>query len=111
MDLSLSAEEAAFAEEVRDWLADHLPGRPGRFADPDEEVEWGRRWQATMAADRMVAISWPEAVGGRGASPVEVALHNMEYARAGAPQPVNRVGINLAGPTPTRAPMVRPPPA
>jgi alkylation response protein AidB-like acyl-CoA dehydrogenase len=33
------------------------------------------------------------------ASPVEVALYNMAYARAGAPQPVNRVGINLAGPT------------
>ena len=47
----------------------------------------------------MVAISWPQSVGGRGATPVEVALYNMEYARAGAPQPVNRVGINLAGPT------------
>ena len=33
------------------------------------------------------------------ATPVQVALFNMEYARAGAPQPVNRVGINLAGPT------------
>jgi alkylation response protein AidB-like acyl-CoA dehydrogenase len=30
---------------------------------------------------------------------VQVALFNAEYARAGAPQPVNRVGINLAGPT------------
>ncbi len=98
MDLSPAPSEAAFAEEVKAWLAAHVD-RPGRFATVEEEVEWGRRWQATMAADRMVAISWPTAVGGRGASPVEVALYNMEYARAGAPQPVNRVGINLAGPT------------
>jgi alkylation response protein AidB-like acyl-CoA dehydrogenase len=98
MDLALGAAETAFAEEVRAWLASHMD-RPGRFDSIEEEVAWGRRWQATMAADRMVAIYWPEEVGGRGASPVEVALYNMEYARAGAPQPVNRVGINLAGPT------------
>ena len=98
MDLALAPEEAAFADEVRSWLAAHVD-RSGPFESVDDEVRWGRRWQATMAADRMVAISWPEAVGGRGASPVEVALYNMEYARAGAPQPVNRVGINLAGPT------------
>ena len=98
MDLALSDEEAAFAAEVRTWFAAHVE-RPGGFVDAAAEVEWGRRWQATMAADRMVAISWPESVGGRSASPVEVALYNMEYARAGAPQPVNRVGINLAGPT------------
>ena len=98
MDLDLAPEEVAFAESVRSWLAAHRD-RPGSFASIDDEVAWGREWQATMAADRMVAISWPESVGGRGASPVEVALYNMEYARAGAPQPVNRVGINLAGPT------------
>ncbi len=98
MDLTLAAADQEFAAEVRDWLSVHMD-RPGRFASVDEEIEWGRRWQATMAADRMVAIAWPEHVGGRGASPVEVALYNMEYARAGAPQPVNRVGINLAGPT------------
>ncbi len=103
MDLTLAVEDAAFADHVRTWLAEHLDlddaDRPGRFASIEEEVAWGRRWQARMAADRMVAIYWPEAVGGRGATPVEVALYNMEYARAGAPQPVNRVGINLAGPT------------
>ena len=98
MDLSLAPADAAFAQEVRDWLSANLDDT-GRFASIDEEVAWGRRWQATMAAARMVAIAWPESVGGRGATPVEVALYNMEDARVGAPQPVNRVGINLAGPT------------
>jgi alkylation response protein AidB-like acyl-CoA dehydrogenase len=46
-----------------------------------------------------VGIHWPEEYGGRGASPVQVAIFNMEYARSRALQPVNRVGINLAGPT------------
>ena len=98
MDLSLSADERAFALEVRTWLARNAD-RPGAALSGDEAIAWGRRWQSKLAGARMVAISWPEAVGGRGATAVEVALYNMEYARAGAPQPVNRVGINLAGPT------------
>ena len=98
MDLSLSAAEKAFALEVRRWLARNVEW-PDPALGPNELVAWSRRWQGRLAEARMVAISWPEAVGGRGASPVEVALYNMEYARAGAPQPVNRVGINLAGPT------------
>jgi alkylation response protein AidB-like acyl-CoA dehydrogenase len=65
----------------------------------DDEVRWGRAWQAQLAAGRWVGIHWPAAYGGRDATPVQVALFNMEYARARAPQPVNRVGINLAGPT------------
>ena len=98
MDLSLSADERAFALEVRTWL-DRNIDRPDPALSGEEAVDWSRRWQARLADARMVAISWPESVGGRAASPVEVALYNMEYARAGAPQPVNRVGINLAGPT------------
>jgi len=98
VDLSFSPDELAFAAEVRAWLAEHLE-EPPEFADLDEEIAWGRRWQARLAEDRWVGIHWPARYGGRDATPVQVALYHMEYARAGAPQPVNRVGINLAGPT------------
>jgi len=100
MDLSFTAEEEAFAAEARAWLAAHVPaGGPPAFTSLDAEVAWGRAWQAELAADRWVGIHWPAEYGGRGATPVQVALFNIEYARAGAPQPVNRVGINLVGPT------------
>jgi alkylation response protein AidB-like acyl-CoA dehydrogenase len=98
MDLSFTPEEEAFAHEVREWLAAHVEV-PDRFEAIADEVEFGRKWQAELAAARWVGIHWPEAYGGRGASPVQVAIFNMEYARSRALQPINRVGINLAGPT------------
>jgi alkylation response protein AidB-like acyl-CoA dehydrogenase len=98
VDLSFTPEEQAFAADVRQWLADNLAEVPG-FATFDEEVEWGRGWQARLAGAGWVGIHWPKEYGGRGASPVQVAIFNAEYARARAPQLINRVGLNLAGPT------------
>src|SRR5499433_2324050 len=98
MDLSFTPDERDFALEVREWLAANVEV-PERFETIADEVEFGRRWQARLADGRWVGIHWPEAYGGRGASPVEVAIFNMEYARSRALQPINRVGINLAGPT------------
>jgi len=98
VDLSFSAEEQEFAAEVRAWLAANLGDVP-TFATFDDEVEWGREWQGRLAAEGWVGIHWPAEYGGRGASPVQVALFNAEYARARAPQLINRVGLNLAGPT------------
>jgi alkylation response protein AidB-like acyl-CoA dehydrogenase len=98
VDLSFNSDEVAFAAEIRGWLDANLERAP-RFATLEDEISWGRAWQAKLAADHWVGIHWPEAYGGRGASPVEVAIFNMEYARSRALQPVNRVGINLAGPT------------
>src|SRR5664279_5132414 len=98
MDLSFTDAELAFALEVRAWLAANVDVPP-RFENIAAEVEFGRRWQARLAESRWVGIHWPESYGGRGASPVEVAIFNMEYARSRALQPINRVGINLAGPT------------
>ena len=101
MDLAFTAEEEAFADEAREWLAAAVAEHPvpDRFDSHDEEIAWGRSWQARLAEGRWVGIHWPVEHGGRSATPVQVALFNTEYARAGAPQPVNRVGINLAGPT------------
>jgi alkylation response protein AidB-like acyl-CoA dehydrogenase len=98
VDLSLRPEDEAFAKSFREWLAGH-PHRPPAFVDLADEVVWGRRWQATLAADRWVGVHWPYAYGGRSATPIQVALYQSEYARSQAPQPVNRVGINLVGPT------------
>jgi alkylation response protein AidB-like acyl-CoA dehydrogenase len=98
LDLSFTEEEVAFSHDVRGWLATNLE-LPPAFDSLSDEIEWGRKWQARLAADRWVGIHWPAAYGGRGASPVQVAIFNMEYARSRALQPVNRVGINLAGPT------------
>jgi alkylation response protein AidB-like acyl-CoA dehydrogenase len=98
MDLSLRPEDDEFAASFRRWLDDHLR-RPPAFVDLAEEVAWGRDWQATLAADRWVGVHWPSEYGGRSATPVQVALYQSEYARSQASQPVNRVGINLVGPT------------
>jgi alkylation response protein AidB-like acyl-CoA dehydrogenase len=99
VDLALRPQDQQFAADLRQWLAEHLPDRPPAFVDLADEVEWGRRWQATLAADRWVGVHWPEEYGGRSATAVQVALYQSEYARSRAPQPVNRVGINLVGPT------------
>lgn len=98
MDLSFTAEEQDFAADIRAWLTTNLE-LPPAFANLDDEIGWARAWQAKLAADRWVGVHWPVEYGGRGATPVQVALYNMEYARSRALQPVNRVGINLAGPT------------
>jgi len=98
VDLALRKEDQAFASSFRHWLSEH-DHEPPAFADLADEVAWGRRWQATLATDRWVGVHWPRQYGGRSATPVQVALYQSEYARSAAPQPVNRVGINLVGPT------------
>jgi alkylation response protein AidB-like acyl-CoA dehydrogenase len=98
VDLSMSAEELAFRDEIRAWLEANVDA-PERFATLEEEFAWGREWQARLAADRWVGIHWPEEYGGRGATPLQLAIFNLEYARSRAPQPVNRNGINHVGPT------------
>ena len=98
MDLSLTEDERRFAAEVRTWLEANAEPAPDT-EDLAEQVAWGRAWQRRLAEAGWVGINWPAEYGGRGASPVEVAIFNSEYARSGAAQLVNRVGINLAGPT------------
>jgi alkylation response protein AidB-like acyl-CoA dehydrogenase len=98
VDLALKPEDEAFAGSLRQWLNANVQ-RPPAFVDVADEVAWGRQWQATLASARWVGVHWPTAYGGRSATPVQVALFQTEYARSQAPQPVNRVGINLVGPT------------
>src|SRR6478735_254985 len=104
MDLTPTVEEEAFRAEVRDWLKANLPwewgvGLPPKHDDLDDEVAFGREWQAKLAAARLVGVAWPAEYGGRGAGPVEHYIVQEELASARAPEIVGRIGINLAAPT------------
>jgi alkylation response protein AidB-like acyl-CoA dehydrogenase len=46
-----------------------------------------------------MGLTWPREYGGAGASVVEQAIFNEEMARAQAPEMINKVGHNNAGPT------------
>jgi alkylation response protein AidB-like acyl-CoA dehydrogenase len=104
MDLRNTAEQESLRAEFRRWLEENLPweygkGLPPRYDDLGEAVTFGRRWQARLAADRWVGVTWPTALGGRGLGAVENYVVTEELARARAPELVGRIGINLVGPT------------
>jgi alkylation response protein AidB-like acyl-CoA dehydrogenase len=87
MELELPPEAEAHRAEVRAFLAEHAPG--GVFP-PD----FARR----LAAAGYVTPHWPRPWG-RDASPVEQLVIDAELRAAGAPRPMNPIGIGWAGPT------------
>jgi len=98
MDLDLSASEEAFRDEVRAWLAEHVPADPLPSMDTPDGFEAHRAWEASLAEARLSVVSWPEEYGGRAASLVEWVLFEEEYYRAGAPGRVSQNGIFLLAP-------------
>lgn len=92
MDLGLTADEEEFRTELRDFLRANPP-------PPDTGFPAQRAWQQTLFEGGWVAPHWPASLGGRSAGFMQYAIYVEELARARAPQPANRVGINLAGPT------------
>ena len=100
MDLGFTPSELAFREEVRAWLAANPSDTdPELFShDLETRVAAGRRWQRRMCDAGWVGVGWPKEHGGRGATLTEEIVFHQEVARAGAPELVNVVGINMLGP-------------
>ncbi|MCC7078186.1 MAG: acyl-CoA dehydrogenase family protein [Acidimicrobiia bacterium] len=99
MDLAFSAEEEAFRREVRAWLDAHRVPEPPSGTDLDSHVRALREWQAALAGAKLVGVHWPEAYGGRGLTWIHNFIVQEELARAHAPEIINRIGVNLVGPT------------
>lgn len=98
MQFDLTTEQQAFRDDLRAWLAEHVPGPlapPGTDEGFAQHVAWERR----LVDAGYAAIHWPEQFGGRGAGPVEQAVFEDEYLRAGGPERVTVIGHNLFGPT------------
>ncbi len=103
VDFADSPDDARFRAELRAWLAANRPARAERVPHDDaslaEEFAFLRSWQRRLHEAGYVGLLWPRAYGGQGAPPTQQAILNEELARVRAPQLLNRVGVNNAGPT------------
>ncbi|GAB3002831.1 acyl-CoA dehydrogenase family protein [Amycolatopsis acidiphila] len=100
MDLADSPEEALFRAEIRDWLAGALPKLP--WPEPpglEGKLPFWRQWQQMLFEAGYAGLSWPKEYGGRGVDEKLRAVFTEETDRAGAPERLNIIGEDFAGPT------------
>ncbi len=110
MELDLGAELRSFRDEIRTFLSEHRieklvgvnpqPGFAGLSEDdPEGRAEAWRQWEAALAEQRLICPQWPDEVGGRGLSGVEMAVLNQEFDREGMPRVIRGMGESLVGPS------------
>lgn len=102
MRLGFSSEEERFRTECASFLQEQMSGDFKDIAGLRKLTDApGRRkdWERRLAQSGWSVIGWPCEWGGRDATLVEQVIFAEEYARAGAPNRLNHVGIELAGPT------------
>jgi alkylation response protein AidB-like acyl-CoA dehydrogenase len=97
VDLSFTAEQTAFRDELRAWFADNPPGEAPR--GEDASLAWRRDWQRRLHEGGWAGVHWPAEYGGRGATLTETAIFFEELGRARGPLPANVLGLLLGGPT------------
>ena len=99
MRLTLNEAELRIRDEMRAFLAEHLPPPDSIPIDFDARVAFLREWQRKLYDAGLVNLTWPAEYGGRGASLMEQIVANQELARAGAPPLIGEVGLEVVGPT------------
>jgi alkylation response protein AidB-like acyl-CoA dehydrogenase len=87
MDLNYTAEEQAFREEVRSFIATHLPDDMRARWQSGEHPHAGdiKKWQQILHAKGWGGTSWPVEYGGTGWSAVQKHIFDEECAEAGTP--------------------------
>jgi alkylation response protein AidB-like acyl-CoA dehydrogenase len=101
MDLSFSAEDLAFRDEVRAFIAeafdDELRAMMAQtkngYLDKDAQV----RWQKKLNERGWAAPDWPQEYGGPGFTPEQRYIFQMEMSAAGCPI-VSPMGLKMVAP-------------
>jgi alkylation response protein AidB-like acyl-CoA dehydrogenase len=89
---------AGFRALVREWLAEHVPGRLPSV-DTAEGFARHREWERELWAADLAVVSWPARYGGRDASLTDWLVFEEEYWAARAPVRVGQNGLFLLAPT------------
>jgi alkylation response protein AidB-like acyl-CoA dehydrogenase len=87
MDFDLPVEAETYRDQIRAFMREQAP--EGRFP-PD--------WSVRLAEAGYVAPHWPKPYG-LDAGPIQQLVIDEELRAAGAPRPINPIGIGWAGPT------------
>ncbi|MDX6428830.1 MAG: hypothetical protein QOE54_1196 [Streptosporangiaceae bacterium] len=100
MDLADAPDEAQFRHDIRTWLGRSLPKLPWpEPADLMEKAPFWRQWQRMLFDAGYGGLTWPREYGGQGLDERMRAIFGEECDRAGAPERLNTIGEDFAGPT------------
>ena len=102
MDLNDTAHEAEFRAKARSWIdanaAPHWKDIDPRQRDT-KGLEISKEWQKRKFDARWACIHWPQAFGGRDATPIERVIWAQEEGTLGLLSVVFVIGQGMCGPT------------
>ena len=90
--------------EIRTWLKHHIPSwwdeefAATPFEIPERCFDDSRAWQKSLFEAGYMGVTWPEAYGGRGLTPMHELVRTEELVRAKAPPIANQIGLKLCAP-------------
>ncbi len=103
MDFRDTPEEAAWRQEVREFIAREAPKlEPGSEFTGDfaEQFLASQGWFRKLGERGWIASAWPKEYGGADMTVMQQFIFNEEMAIARAPRPLHLIiGVGMAGPT------------
>ena len=98
MELSLSKEDAAFRDEVREFIASNYPGEM-RVPNPETDLTKDQMllWHRILYRKGWIAPLWPKEYGGPGWSITRRFIFEQETSRAGTLPPL-AFSVTMVGP-------------
>jgi alkylation response protein AidB-like acyl-CoA dehydrogenase len=99
MDLAYSAEQLAFRDEVRAFIAEAMPPEMKRNADAGASFSHAEsmQWHRILYEKGWVAPNWPAEVGGTGWDVAKRTIFQDEIVGANSPE-LSPFGLSMVGP-------------
>ena len=98
MNFDDTPEEAAYRAKISAWLATAA----ANYREPvtgGDGVARAKAWQTIKYSAGYVGITWPKALGGQGATPMQQIIFNQEEGKYHVPTGVYAIGLGMCIPT------------
>lgn len=98
MNFDDTPEEAAYRAKISAWLATAA----ANYREPvtgGDGVARAKAWQAIKYNAGYVGITWPKALGGQGATPMQQIIFNQEESKYHVPTGLYAIGLGMCIPT------------